>query len=245
MESAGSHGSDSEPMKSNLEHGYGIARGWRGAVDLGVFVAGLALAGVLQGQIIIDVSEVYMAPNRANQAFDVFIQNEGGPLEVTGIGFNIQMADGGPEAGGLIDGPAIMLVDVITDTIFESNNNGGSGSGSIVPQVYERGTMTVPPEPDGDESVVVIGTGRWKIARVTLDTTGFDSGTYALTLNTLNSPTKFTMPDADDMIPILIEGSVTVVPEPGGWALGTGMMLLGYAGVRAARGHRRSGNQTG
>jgi len=217
----------------------------RRLAGLAALAAGLALTVSLRGQVIIDLPELFLQPHMANQAFDVFIQNEGGPVEVTGIGFNIQVADGGPEAGGLIDGPAIMLVDVITGTIFESNNNGVSGTGSILPQVYERGTMTVRPAPGENESVVVIGTGRWKIARVTLDTTGFDSGTYALTLNTLNSPTKFTMPDADDMIPILIEGSVTVVPEPGGWALGTGMMLLGYAGVRAARGHRRSGNQTG
>jgi hypothetical protein len=198
-------------------------------VSLALLLGCLALApGPLRAAIFIDLPEITLLPNTAGQSLDVYVQNSGAPVQVTGIGLNIQVADGGPAAGGRISGPSIASVDIFTDTVFESNNNGLSGTGSIVPQVYERGTLTL-------SGTVSLPNGLSKIATVTLDTTAFSSGTFALTLDTLNGPTKYTTSD-NDLFPTLIDGSVTVtgaaVPDdlPGVWVFATVVTLLVLAG---------------
>ncbi len=204
---------------------------------LGVRVALLVgclawMTGPLRAQLRIDLPEVSMLPDKANQSFPVYLGPLAEPVLVNGIGFNIQVADGGPDAGGVIDGPTIAFVDIFTGTAFESNNNGSSGSGQIVPQVYERGTLTHP-----DKSPEVTLQSGARIATVTLDTTGLSPGTYKLTLNTLNGPTKFTTL-GEDQIPLLIDGTVTIVPEPGVWGIATAAALLLFTGARIVRGRR-------
>ncbi len=177
----------------------------------------------------IDLPELNLNPNEANQSFDITIANGGAALAVTGIGFNIQVADGGPSIPapntGTIDGPEITAVDVFTGTAFASNNNGPGGTGGIVGgQFFERTTLT-------SSGTVEIPSGTSKIATVTFDTTGFFNGTFDLTMNTLNGPTKFTTTGGDE-IPTLLNGSLTIVPEPGTTAL---WASLGLAGLVAAR----------
>jgi hypothetical protein len=166
----------------------------------------MALSGSWPAGVLIDLPEISLLPNTTNQSLDVLVENSGDPLRVTGIGFNLQVADGGPAAGGLILGPAITSVDLMSGTIFASNNIGLSGSGSIVPQIYERGTLTA-------SGSVSLPSGRSKLATIILDTTGFSSGTYVLTLNTLNGPTKYTTLGSD-YFPVLVEGSLTVGLHP-------------------------------
>lgn len=192
------------------------------AVTVAVLLTGDASlsAQVLQ----IDLPEINLLANTPGQTFDVFIQNGGASFQVTGIGFNLQVADGGPPAGGLTLGPSITMVDIFTGTIFASpNNNGPSGAGQIVPQVFERGTLT----PSG---TVSIPSGLSKIATVTLDTSGFLSGSFALTLGTLNGPTKYTTL-AGDFFPTLLDGSVAV-PEPSAYAAIFGISCLAGAVAR-------------
>ena len=194
-------------------------------------VVAVTLAGLLTGaaslsaQVFqIDLPEIDMLPDTPGQTFDVFIQNGGAPVQVTGIGFNVQVADGGPPAGGVTAGPSITAVDIFTGTIFASpNNNGPGGAGQIVPQVYERGTLT----PSG---TVSIPTGFSKIATVTLDTSGFSSGIFSLTLDTVNGLTKYTTLSGDSF-PALINGSVAV-PEPSAYAATFGLLCLAGAVAR-------------
>ncbi len=158
----------------------------------------------VRAEVSIDLPEITLLPNTPHQAFDVFVRNTGPTLQVIGVGFNIQVADGGPPLGGKTNGPAIASVDVFAGTVFESNNNGSSGAGSIVPQLYERGTLTA-------SNTVGLPNGLSKIATVVLDTTGFSSGTFSLTLNTRNGRTKYPSFDGD-FFPVLIDGTVTVAP---------------------------------
>jgi hypothetical protein len=189
------------------------------------------MPGALKGSIWIDLPETTILADTAGQIFEVWVQNDGSAsIEVTGIGFNVQVSDGGPPAGGSITGPAITSVDIFTGTAFASNNNGPSGTGSIVPQVYERGTLT-------DSGTVTLPTGLSKMATVVMDTTGFKTGTFSLTLDTRNGPAKFTTM-AGDLYPGLIDGSVTLVPEPVSGICCIGAILLVYAGMRGNRRRR-------
>lgn len=210
---------------------------------LGVILALLAgcsflFPSRLPGAVVIDLPEIVLLPDMPGQSFDVYVQNTGASVLVNGIGFNIQVADGGAAAGGTISGPAITSVDLFTGTVFGPNNNGLSGGGSIVPQVYERGTLTA-------GGTVSIPNGLSKVATVTLDTTGFGSGTFLLTLNTHNGPTKYTTL-GEDLFPALIDGSVAVaaVPEPGAWVLVTGAALILFAGLRTGWRHRPSSTRS-
>jgi len=135
---------------------------------------------------VIDVGHHVLLPDTPGQTFQVSVT--GGDL-VQGLNFNLQVADGGPEWGGVIDGPAIEALDILTGTIFDGNNtgtvdlDGGPPSGSdIAPQYEGRSTTT--------DSGSVPASGL--LATVTIDTTGFSSGTWDLFLsNTLNGPTDF------------------------------------------------------
>ena len=108
--------------------------------------------------------------------------------QIQGLNFNVQIADGGPEAGGTIDGPEITRVDIVggilgLSTIFTDNNVGQSG-GPVVSQVAEATTTT--------KSGMITADG--VLGFIEIDTTGFavGSGPWDLILsNTLNAPTDF------------------------------------------------------
>jgi len=178
----------------------------RGAVLVLLISGVVGMAPKGGAAVTIDMPEVLLAPNQAGQTFEVHAVNHGDPVPVTGIGFNVQVADGGVPAGGRIQGPAITSVDVVTGTVFASNNNGPSGAGSMVPQVYERGTLT-------SSGSVNLPSGISKVATVVLDTTGFDSGTFTLTLNTVNDRTHYTTLSGN-LRPLLIDGAVTIASPP-------------------------------
>ena len=205
--------------------------GWRqgGLRGTGTFIT-LCAAALLfpisksEAQImIVDLEDLSLLPNRPGQSFDLFVQNNGEAFPVTGIGFNLQVADGGPEAGGSIDAPGISSVDIFSGTPFESNNNGTSGSGSIRPQIFELGTLT-------DAGTVDIPTGKSKLATVVFDTTGFSSGTFTYTMDTRNGPFKYTTP-AGDFFPALGDGNLTVVPEPSEYFAAFGLVCLAWAAI--------------
>jgi hypothetical protein len=178
--------------------------------------AALAFAGIASAAPIITVGAHNLLPNTPNQP--VTISVSGGDA-VQGVNFEVQVADGGPEAGAAlgngshIDGPSIQSVDILTGTIFGPNNTGPGGAGGVVPQFYEATTTTA--------SSTVSANGL--LATILLDTTGFTSGTFELRLaNTVNGTTDFSGVPAT-----ITNGSVSIVPEPG---------TLGLAGVGIASG---------
>jgi hypothetical protein len=124
----------------------------------------------------------------------VRVHVEGGD-SVQGVTFNLQIADGGPEAGGEMRGPVIRQVDLLTNTVFATNNTGQRDLGSF-PQIAIHATTTAA------GSVPASGL----LATVTIDTTGVTNGVFALSMsNTLNGATDFAGIPAN--IP---DGSITV-----------------------------------
>jgi len=147
-----------------------------------------------------------------------------------GMTFNVQIGDGGPEAGGVEDGPPITYVELVNDadfgpTIFGANNTGmfpdNPAARSIIPQIY---AVNVSPT-SGD----VPANGL--LAVLTLDGTGFtkDDGPWDLIVSqTLNGRTRL-----DDNTPLvqpipltIIDGTVAI-PEPSTVA----MLLCGGLGL--------------
>ena len=128
-----------------------------------------------------------LLPNQPNQVIEIRVTG-GDPVD--GLNFYVQVADGGPElvalgllpAGQGIDGPAITGADLISGTIFAANNDGQQVPPGNQPQVAgflittDVGTVAA----DG------------LLARLTLDTTGFTSGSWPLMLaDTWNGDADF------------------------------------------------------
>lgn len=132
----------------------------------------------------------HLEPDTPDQVVEIHVS---GGDAVQGLNLYVMVANGGPELelieGGLppgtgIPGPAITYVDTITDTIFASNNTGQV----IVPD----GDIEVP-QVETAYAVTASGTvpAEGLLARITLDTTGFFEGTYALSLSALGHPSDF------------------------------------------------------
>ena len=203
----------------------------------------LAASPPAMGSVVVSVGDWVLQPNAAGQVIEVRVARTGNET-VDSMQFNLQVADGGPEGGalggpGLIDGPEITNVDILTGTIFAANNIGDTQPGYILPQLWASGTETT-------SGTVVDPEGM--LATVTIDTTGFlatDPVTsWELALDhTLNGPSMLYPPDPDnDPIVVVIEnGSITldgggVIPEPSTLVVWS---LLGVAGAFLVTRRRR------
>jgi len=141
---------------------------------------------------LIDLGDHILLPETPDQQIQIWVSG-GQPVE--GLDFNIQVADGGPEAveWELIDppgilGPIITDVDLITGTIFETNNMGHMSTyvNDVIPQFFDVGIVT--------QAGSVLADGL--LATVTIDTMGFSSGTWELHAeDTLAGPSQFNWTD--------------------------------------------------
>jgi hypothetical protein len=153
--------------------------------------------GELAG-LLIQIGHHLLEPDKAGQTIPIYVS---GGLPVQGLNFNIQVADGGPEVpGGSTDGPAIQHVDILTGTIFGDNNTGSADAdgahADAFPQVEWRSTTT--------RSGTVPAEGL--LAVVTIDTTGFDRGSWVLRISgTANGDTDFA-----GLAATLVDGSITI-----------------------------------
>ena len=172
-----------------------------------------------------------LLPDTPGQEIEIFVRPDenltpdAGEIaddEVQGVNLNIQIGDGGRDAGGSVDGPVITGVDLFSGTIFEGNNTGeGSGNGVLVPQVAFFSTTT------GSGTVKADGL----LATVTIDTTGFfvGDGPFDLILSqTVNNPTNF-----GPVNPEVTDGTLAIVPEP------TSIAVFGLTGLALLRRSRR------
>ncbi len=211
-----------------------------------VLIEFAALSGA-RAQLFIDMGHVSLESNLAGQAVDLFVENTGAPLAISGLSFNIQVADSGPASqGGLgvIDGPDITGIDLLTGSVFAGNHTSPQDAGSI-PQ-FLNWTVTT------SSGAIILEKGiRYKLASITFDTTGFHNGTWDLSVGeTLNGPTKFFQingPNVTDLIPYMHDGGLTVtatpVPEPAESAFLAALVLAGLVVVHA-RSLRRSPQPT-
>ena len=158
-------------------------------------------------QLAIDHSDFTLEPDQADQLVTVSLVNDGEPVPVTGIGFNVQVTDSGPSLAGSIPGPKISHVDVFSDTIFDSNNNGASGTGAFDGgQLYSTGTLT-------RSGTVEIPSAFSIIASITFDTTGFFDGEYTFTFDTLNGGVFYTSIGSDIQVASGPPGTLSIRPK--------------------------------
>jgi hypothetical protein len=125
----------------------------------------------------IDAGMHTLAPNMAGQ--QVQIQVTGGEA-VSGLDFFVQVGDGGTTVGGDDTGPKITNVDLVTGTIFGTNNSGVFTDPA--PLIWGATTTT--------SSGTVAANGL--LATLTVDTTGITAGQFDLILNPpATGPTAF------------------------------------------------------
>ncbi|HEX8520996.1 MAG TPA: hypothetical protein VF669_01985 [Tepidisphaeraceae bacterium] len=168
-------------------------------------VSCITVPTVASAALNIDVGTHALAPNLPGQLVQIFVTGND-PVEA--LNFNAQVADGGPELMGVINGPDITGCDIITGTIFSTKNTGALDPGSF-PQLAIRSTTT--------SSGTVPAQGL--LATLTIDTRGFSAGKYDLKLKgTLNGDTDFALVDVN-----VINGFI-VIPEPA--LAGAGFMGL-------------------
>ena len=147
--------------------------------------AALAATGEETDGLRIVVGTHVLEPNTPGQTIPIYVS---GGWPVQGLNFNIQVADGGPLAGGTLTAPVIADVDILTATIFAATNTGlrtdadAPAGADPAPQHEYRGTTTA--------AGTVSAEGL--LATVTIDTTGFERGSWSLVMsNTINGSTDF------------------------------------------------------
>lgn len=190
---------------------------------LALFVVALGSTAALAEPIIL-VGDHALVGNQAGQKVLIYVS---GGDAVEGLNLNVQIGDGGPPLGGTTIAPVITAVDFITGTIFDGNNNGQSDIATF-PLFYAGSTTT--------SKATVAADGL--LATLTIDTTGFLFGSWALQLgNTDNGPTDFTVVAAS-----ITDGTISV-PEPSGLVLALATLLpiaLACRCTTSRRSYRRS-----
>lgn len=180
-----------------------------------------------QAQLLIDVGDRDVLPS-TTQTIELTVQNTGGSaISFSGLNFNIEVPSGAP---------AITGVDLITGTLFSSNNDGQlSGTESSTYWGVSVTTAGSPP------TSVTLGAGLTaKLATVTFST-GAIGGPWTLAIkDTIGDDTEF-LNSVGGLISETVtinNGTISVVPEPNA-TLAVAGLLLGVAAVarrwRAAR----------
>lgn len=187
----------------------------------------LAAAGSPAG-VLITVGDIQLLPGLSGQQVEIRIDHDGPPIEVGALEFAIQVADGGPAAGGFMPGPVLHAVDLLTGTMFEGKSFGGqfpSSDNTAQQQFWNVLSLT---------AELPSGSGQ-RLARVAFDTTGFSEGAWTLSLAGMSFAQTRLLDWEGNPIDVTIQnGTLAVVPEPVACAW-MGGLLLGVAGWRFRR----------
>lgn len=209
-----------------------------------VGLAGLLIGPGAGAQLFLTVGDWEVPVGTSQTTLELRVMNSGPSVSLLGVNLNLQVADGGSAAGGSQTGPSIVAVNLFAPgALFEANNNGAGGSGSIVPQIFETGTLARP------GTTVSLEAGSELLASVLLDTSGFSVGeNWTVTLDTLNGPSSLLNAGGQPMSATLIDGHLSIiavaVPEPWASATAVGGALLTICLMRKSRGHPHERRQS-
>jgi len=186
-----------------------------------------AIATMAHADSIIVVGAHNLLPNTPGQTIQVLVSSDVNNIQ--GMNFSAVIGDGGSIFGGVDDVVPSMTADILTGTIWAPhaanavNQNPGGGFG-VGLAAWSITTVNPPVLPVPGVNAL--------LATLTIDTTGFTSGTWALSLDDPNvGTTDFAG------IPIgITNGSITIVPEPTSVVLG----LFAAAGLGAVAIRRRA-----
>jgi hypothetical protein len=174
--------------------------------------AGAAAAALLASRGLganpsIVVGNNVLIPNTPSQTVQLMVT---GGNSVAGLNLNIEVANGGTANGG-VNGPKITAINMVTGTIFGSNNSGQQDFTTFPSQVYEGSILT------SSGSVSASGL----LATLTIDTTGFTGQSFSLKLGgfsngAVSGNTDFATPDPlGNPIPANITNGTVVATLPG------------------------------
>lgn len=164
----------------------------------------------------ITVGDHDLLPDQAGQTVEIYCSG-GGAFEM--VDFRLRVGNGTAVPAK----PVIESVDLLTGTMFQTNNFGGQDDSLAEPYHITSSVMALSEAAcDG------------LIATVTLDTTGLTAGSWTLALgHTGGGPTELYGLD-QNFLPVLLgttltDGTITIVPEPLSLGLlgsGMGMLLM-------------------
>jgi hypothetical protein len=187
-------------------------------------LAFLVAALTARAALFLDLPDLTLQPNQANQIFTISIQISDASVQLTGVQLELIIGNGDVAVGGSGGAPAFQAVSLLASgSVFAGNNTGDRGAGNFAAnfppnglrQVFQRLTST-------SSETVTLSPGTFDLATVTFDTTGIGPGVYSWSAATSpNGLSFFTDTSQGGKVnPTLFGGTLTVVPEPVNGALG-------------------------
>ena len=192
----------------------------------------LALLGsaAARADLVINVGNIRLQPNMDNQQVLIYVTTSTAQ-SVQAVQLQVQIGNGGTAYGDAGPEPSIDSLDLLgnSNAIFFPDNNGQSPSDpstgviGVSGQIAARSTIT---SPTGAPSVLANGL----LATLKISTLGCYTPEQSWPLS-LTSTSSITMLDGDtafgELIPTIINGSITIAPEPASaLLLGAGAALL-------------------
>lgn len=199
----------------------------------------LCLSAVAQADPTVVVGNFNLQPNLAGQTIQLTVSGIA-PNTVNGITLAAEIADGGPSFGGTL-GPVFTGIDFDAGpSIWVAPNSAGHNPPNIF---FDSGGQVVNGDFLTTAGFVLVNGGIF--VTLTIDTTGFNGGVFPLQLigngvsdgiaNT-TGPTDFT---GQNFVSSIVDGTITIVPEPSSVVLGLFAMVgLGAVAIRRRRARR-------
>lgn len=151
----------------------------------------------------------------------ISINNPGSAIQVGSLDFYLEV-----EANG----PKIKTVDLLNGTIFEFNHTGPFPSGGNTDHLQYFGLTR-----NFSMAAPFLPTSSSLVASITFDTLGTVPGQYDLNLSVSGfGDTDYFDPSGNPLLINILNGTLTVVPEPRHYGFAVGLGLLGLAAGRRA-----------
>lgn len=198
------------------------------------------LGGTLPAQVpvlTITVGSIELQPGATGQNFDLWIANTGDTdLLAKGMNLRIQLGNGTGDDGA----PTLMGVAAVPGTPWEGQVITPVAPSVSDPQYWDVRLVCDPFDPS---KYALLGAGSLtRLAQLSFDTAGVNAGSWSLRLagmsTALGDPytggTDYWALEYGQVVPLVVNGQLTIVPEPEAW----GLIVMGAA-FGCALWHRR------